>query len=575
MSAKKILVVDFDQEFLKFLSQFLRKEGFSVVTAADGSAGLEMHKSESPDLVITEAMLPKLHGFELCSRISHSASRKTPVVIVTGVYRDTVYKTEALHTFGAAAYFEKPLDPDELMVSLRKILGLSDPKYMPEDPIDAAIMEVLVPEKAASPAPVKPAPKASPGDEIDNMLRSTLAEFGLKPEKRQAPGEARAPKPQTPGPEVALSAKPDTPVTLEPKPGLAPSPPPPARPSTGTRPAAPLPSPKPSQARSEKPRQERPSPPPKSEIPSEKPVSAIRPGPAVPVPTAPPSWAPHAVAGPTSVEKPKPFESVPVFGRYSETKEGKKKNLPPRLFGAVAGVLVLTSATVFVLKPGKGRLPAENAVSPVVEGVGPQTDQVLPAVEPSAAAAPATRNKKGLASVTAEKNPKAAAPAAENKPLPEPEEIKPLAPETNPSLEIQSPETAAPAPDIAPANAGAGDAAAATEAPVEIPAAKLKAGDLIPLGEADVPPRQITSVDPVYPNAARNLRKEGAIMINALISETGDVIQTAVIGGNRGSLGFDKAAENAVRKWKFSPAEKNGVPVRVWKSVTIAFKLKK
>ena len=64
-------------------------------------------------------------------------------------------------------------------------------------------------------------------------------------------------------------------------------------------------------------------------------------------------------------------------------------------------------------------------------------------------------------------------------------------------------------------------------------------------------------------------------MINLLISETGDVIQTAVIGGNRGSLGFDKAAENAVRKWKFTPAEKDGVPVRVWKSVTIAFKLKK
>src|SRR4030043_3650 len=61
-----------------------------------------MNKSEAPDLVITEAMLPKLHGFELCSRISHSAVRKVPVVIVTGVYRDTVYKTEATHTFGAA-----------------------------------------------------------------------------------------------------------------------------------------------------------------------------------------------------------------------------------------------------------------------------------------------------------------------------------------------------------------------------------------------------------------------------------------------------------------------------------------
>lgn len=574
MGAKKILVVDFDQEFLKFLSQFLRNEGFEVVTASDGFAGLEMHKSESPDLVITEAMLPKLHGFELCSRISHSASRKTPVVIVTGVYRDTVYKTEALHTFGAAAYFEKPLNPDELMVSLRKILGLSDPKDLPEDPIDAAIMEALVSKKAASPAPLKPAAKASSGDEIDNMLRSTLAEFGLKPEKRQAPGEAPAPKPQPFRPAAAPSAKPSAPIMVEPRPERAPSPPPTVRPSAGPRPTAPLSSPKLSQARSEQPRQERPSPPSKPEVPPEKPVSATRPGPAVPVPTEPPSWAPHAVVGPISVEKPKPYEPIPVFGRYTENKEGRKKNLPPRLFGAVAGVLVLTSATVFVLKPGKGRLPAENAVPAAVEGVGPQTDQVFPTIEPAAAAGPATRNKKGPASVPAEKNPKPAAPAAENKPLPDPEEIKPLTLESNPSLEIQTPETATPAPDIAPADAGAGNAAAATEAPVEVPAAKIKAGDLIPLGDADVPPRQIATADPVYPNVARNLRKEGAIMINVLISETGDVIQTAVIGGNRGSLGFDKAAENAVRKWKFSPAEKNGVPVRVWKSVTIAFKLK-
>jgi TonB family protein len=567
MGAKKILVVDFDQEFLKFLSQFLRNEGFAVVTATDGFAGLEMHKSESPDLVITEAMLPKLHGFELCSRISHSASRKTPVVIVTGVYRDTVYKTEALHTFGAAAYFEKPLDPEELMVSLRKILGLADPKDMPEDPIDAAIMEALVSKKAASPAPVKPAAKASSGDEIDNMLRSTLAEFGLKPEKRQAPGAAPAPKPQTPSSAAALSAKPGAPVTVEPKPERAPNPASPARPSAGPQPPALQPSPKTSPARSEMPRQERPPVPQKPEIPSEKPVAATRPGPAVPVPTEPRAWAPHAVAGPSSVEKPKPFEPVPVFGRYSENKESKKKNLPPRLFGAVAGVLVLTSATVFVLKPGKGRLPAENAVpSVVVAATGSMVGGIGPDAGPApSAAAPVTVNKK--------KNPKPAPPAAEDKPLPEPEEIKPLAPETNPSLEIQTPEATAPAPDIAPADAGAGNAAA-TEAPVEIPAAKVKAGDLIPLGEADVPPRQITTADPVYPNVARNLRKEGAIMINVLISETGDVIQTAVIGGNRGSLGFDKAAENAVRKWKFSPAEKNGVPVRVWKSVTIAFKLK-
>jgi TonB family protein len=518
MGAKKILVVDFDREFLKFLSQFLRNEGFAVVTAADGFAGLEMHKSEAPDLVITEAMLPKLHGFELCSRISHSPARKTPVVIVTGVYRDTVYKTEALHTFGASAYFEKPLNTDELMVSLRKILGLAEMKESKEEaenPIDEAIMEAIASGPATSLAQEKPTGKSSADDAVDNMLRSTLAEFGLKSGKGKTSAAPPALKPRPPAP-----------------------------------PAEPEPLPV-------------------------KPVSAARPRPAVAVPTAPPVWAPQAVMAPSGVAKPKPLEPVvPLFGGYTEN---KKKGFPPRLFGAVAGVLVLTSATLFFLKPGKGRLPTEKAVPQVFEEFRTGFDPFSPAVETTARTAPVSEagNRKGAGPAPAKAKPRQTDPAVEAPPLLKPEDIDPMSPEASPNLEIRATETAPSPAGTTPIAADGGAVAAGTEAPVEIPVVKVRAGDLIPLEEADVPPRQIRTADPVYPSAARNLGKEGSIMINVLISETGDVIQTAVIGGDKGSLGFDKAAENAIRKWKFSPAEKGGVPVRVWKPVTIGFKLKK
>jgi TonB family protein len=541
MGKKKILVVDFDQEFLKFLSHFLRNEGFEVVTAADGFAGLEMHKSEAPDLVITEAMLPKLHGFELCSRISHSASRKTPVIIVTGVYRDTVYKTEALHTFGASAYFEKPLDPDELMDSLRKILRLPEPKEKADDSIDAAIMEVLVPKAAASRVTGKPAAKASVGDDVDNILRSTLAEFGLKSGNRKKPAATPAPKPQVPLP----------------------------APFPASRPAADeaRPAPKVAQARIERPRPETPAPPPKPEAAADKPVSTPRPGPPVMVPPAPPARALQAGAASPGRENPQPFEPMPVFGAYGEN---KKKGFPPRYFGAIAGVLVLTSATIFVLRPRKGRVPSEEPVPYVVEQQLPESVPASPAAEPDAKAA-AVRTagkKKNPGPSRAANGPGSTAPAVEETTAPEPEDIKPMAPETVPSLEIQPPETA-------PSQAEDAPSAAVTDAPIEIPAVKVRAGDIIPLGEADVPPRQVKTADPVYPGAARSLGREGSVIINILISETGDVIQTAVIAGDRGPLGFDRAAENAVRKWKFSPAEKDGVPVRVWKSVTIGFKLEK
>jgi len=84
----------------------------------------------------------------------------------------------------------------------------------------------------------------------------------------------------------------------------------------------------------------------------------------------------------------------------------------------------------------------------------------------------------------------------------------------------------------------------------------------------------LKTTEPAYPPVALSMRVEGLVTVNALISETGDILQTVVVQGIKGALGFNKAAEAAVRKWKFSPAEKGGVKVRVWKPITVTFKLK-
>ncbi|MDH4198002.1 MAG: response regulator, partial [Candidatus Aminicenantes bacterium] len=120
---KKVLVVDFDVEFLKSVSLMLREEGFEIITAVEGQAGLERFEADKPDLVILEAMLPKLHGFELCARITENQTHTAPVIVITGVYRDALYKTEALRTFGATAYFEKPVDMSRLMEAIQKALS--------------------------------------------------------------------------------------------------------------------------------------------------------------------------------------------------------------------------------------------------------------------------------------------------------------------------------------------------------------------------------------------------------------------------------------------------------------------
>ena len=69
------------------------------------------------------------------------------------------------------------------------------------------------------------------------------------------------------------------------------------------------------------------------------------------------------------------------------------------------------------------------------------------------------------------------------------------------------------------------------------------------------------------------MRISGTVTVNALISETGDVLRTEILKGIKGDFGFERAAEIAVREWKFSPAEKDGIPVRVWKAVNINFRM--
>ncbi len=497
MGMKKILVVDFDQEFQRYLAQFLRDEGFDVSTASDGFAGMDKCKSERPDLVITEAMLPKLHGFELCSRVTHSALHKIPVIIVTGVYRDTVYKTEAVRTFGASAYFEKPLDTDDLLVSIRKILGLPAPQGKKADAFDEAILESVAAQvQAAAPAAPPHASPSAPGkdtkdsdkDEIDVMLQSALAEFGLDSPKKKAPA-------------------PPAPVAPQPK-------------------TKPQPKPKP------------------------EPVALVIPPP-----------APDAAAAKPAENKAGIVEIIAPFGEFSEK---KKRAFSPKIFGAAAGVLILTSAMVFVLKPRKAQKVEELMAPPVSEEVVQETASIPQTVETREAP------KKIQAEAKAKPAPRKKAETPVSSAAVD--DIGPLILQESPQLDITAQETPVPAPKpTAPDEAVARE----PEGPGETPAVKTKAGELVPLESVDIPPQVIKKVNPVYPAAAINLKAETSVTVNTLISETGDVLQTAVVGPAKGYLGFDTAAETAVRKWKFRAARKDGVNVRVWKPVTIGFILKK
>ncbi len=142
MAEKKILIVDYDAKSLAGLAKLLKANKFRVVTAADGKAGYDAFLAERPDLVVVEAMLPKLHGFDLTRKISREIQGRVPVVVVTGLYKGPKYRREAMSGMGAAEFFEKPIDADAFIAAVRRLLRDEDDSYE-ELPDSNAVIEAL------------------------------------------------------------------------------------------------------------------------------------------------------------------------------------------------------------------------------------------------------------------------------------------------------------------------------------------------------------------------------------------------------------------------------------------------
>lgn len=122
MAEKKVLIIDYDTQSLDALTRLVKAQKIQVITAADGQAGYEKFRAEKPDLVILEAILPKVHGFDLTKKITTESGGQVPVIIVTGLYKGPQYRHEAIATYGASDYFEKPVDPDRFVDAVRQLV---------------------------------------------------------------------------------------------------------------------------------------------------------------------------------------------------------------------------------------------------------------------------------------------------------------------------------------------------------------------------------------------------------------------------------------------------------------------
>jgi two-component system, OmpR family, KDP operon response regulator KdpE len=122
MSKPKILVVDDDPDLVRALRLRLRANNYEVATASDGYSAIASAQKERPALIILDLGLPVGDGFVVLDRLQSSdALCGVPVIVLSA--RDPQANEERALRAGAAAFFQKPADNDELMNVIRVNLG--------------------------------------------------------------------------------------------------------------------------------------------------------------------------------------------------------------------------------------------------------------------------------------------------------------------------------------------------------------------------------------------------------------------------------------------------------------------
>lgn len=119
-----VLLVEDEPDIRSVAIRAIEGLGYALVVAKDGHEGLEMARRYKPELVLSDAFMPKMDGREMCRKIKDEPDlAATKVIVMTSLYTSAKHKYEALKDFRADDYLAKPLDFTQLKETLEKFLG--------------------------------------------------------------------------------------------------------------------------------------------------------------------------------------------------------------------------------------------------------------------------------------------------------------------------------------------------------------------------------------------------------------------------------------------------------------------
>lgn len=124
--ARQILCIEDEPEMIELISLILERHNFKVTGALGGQEGLEVLKSELPELILLDLMMPDMDGWDVYKQIkADPALANIPVIVVTAKAQ-SIDKVLGLHIAKVEDYVTKPFVPDDLVASVTRVLGSVD-----------------------------------------------------------------------------------------------------------------------------------------------------------------------------------------------------------------------------------------------------------------------------------------------------------------------------------------------------------------------------------------------------------------------------------------------------------------
>ncbi|MEJ8573957.1 response regulator transcription factor [Microbaculum marinum] len=190
-----VLVVDDSPDTLSLLTDALERSGATVLVAIDGQSTLSLVQRITPDIILLDAVMPEMDGFEVCRRLKTIASvSHVPVIFMTGL-TETEHIVQGLEA-GGVDYVTKPIVPDEILARIRVHLANARAAQAARTALDTAGRYLLAVSRAgdirwSTPQAVRLLQSIDPeggGHVLPEPVRTWLAANADAADGRQAPG---------------------------------------------------------------------------------------------------------------------------------------------------------------------------------------------------------------------------------------------------------------------------------------------------------------------------------------------------------------------------------------------------